>query len=168
MSPYLHFTWVPTYILHESLPTFYMSLYLYFTWVPTYVLHESLPTFYMSPYLHFTWVPTYILHESLLTFYMSPYLHFTWVPTCIYVEFVLWYRHGYSVDQGYQCFTINRRSVFGIVSNLQCGRTGLRIPIRARSFFLLLNFSNVSGAHGASYLIVTGGLFFPGGKAAWI
>ena len=66
------------------------------------------------------------------------------------------------------CFTESRRSnVIRIVIRVRAGRSGLRIPVGARDFFLPQNVQAGSGAVPACIQRAPG--FFPGSKAvgAW-
>jgi hypothetical protein len=56
-------------------------------------------------------------------------------------------------------------NITGIVTRLQAGRSGVRIPAGVRDFSLLQNVQNGSGVHLASYTMGTR-CSFPGGKAA--
>jgi hypothetical protein len=57
---------------------------------------------------------------------------------------------------------VSRVSVVGIVIWTRAGRTGARIPVRARSVSVLQNFRAVSGAYPASLQRISG--FFIGIK----
>jgi len=94
------------------------------------------------------------------------YHHFTWIPTHIYDDFGLWNHHACSVDQGCQCFSINRCSLVGIASMLYDEWSDLRLLVGAKSFSRLPNVSTGSATHSVFYLIVTGfhfsGVRWPG------